>query len=146
MFSEREIHARTEILLENYYKTINIEAQTVVEMVKRDYTPAVMAYQKTLCDIIQSKQVVGIDIGVEKEIAVRICALTTSMTKKTNELCALLEKARTITGVQQIARFYHDEIFAKMNEIREDVDELETMVASEYWPVPNYGEILFSVK
>ena len=146
MFSEREIHARTEILLENYYKTINIEAQTVVEMVKRDYTPAVMAYQKTLCDIIQSKQAVGIDIGVEKEIAVRICALTTSMTKKTNELCALLEKARTITGVQQIARFYHDEIFAKMNEIREYVDELETMVASEYWPVPNYGEILFSVK
>jgi glutamine synthetase len=68
------------------------------------------------------------------------------MTKKTGELCALLEKAKTIEGVQQIARFYHDEVFAKMNEIRADVDELETMVASDYWPVPNYGEILFSVK
>ena len=146
VFTEREIHARLEILFENYYKTINIEALTTVEMVKRDYTPAVMAYQKTLCDIIASKQVVGIDIGVEKEIAVRLCALTTSMTNKTKELCALLDEVKSVTGVKEIARFYHDKVFAKMNEIRADVDELETMVASDYWPVPNYGEILFSVK
>ncbi len=152
VFTEREIHARTEILLENYYKTINIEAHTVVEMVKRDYTPAVMSYQKTLCDIIASKKGVGIDVTVEMNTVQKISSLTSSMVAKNETLEKLLDEAKKLTadkentGVEKIARFYHDEIFAKMNEIRTDVDELETMVASSYWPVPAYGEILFSVK
>ncbi|MBQ8614665.1 MAG: glutamine synthetase III [Ruminiclostridium sp.] len=152
VFTEREIHARTEILLENYYKTINIEAHTVVEMVKRDYTPAVMSYQKNLCDIIASKKNVGIDVTVEMNTVQKISSLTSSMVAKNETLEKLLDEAKKLTadkesaGVEKIARFYHDEIFAKMNEIRADVDELETMVASSYWPVPAYGEILFSVK
>ena len=152
VFTEREIHARTEILLENYYKTLNIEAHTAVEMVKRDYTPAVMAYQKVLCDIIASKKNVGIDTSVEMGSVQKISSLASSMVEKTDTLCKLLEKAKLMvmnkemTGVEKIARFYHDEIVAKMNEIREDVDALETMVAADYWPVPTYGEILFSVK
>ena len=152
VFTEREIHARTEILLENYYKTINIEAHTVVEMVKRDYTPAVMSYQKNLCDIIASKKNVGIDVTVEMNTVQKISSLTSSMVAKNETLEKLLDEAKKLTadkesaGVEKIARFYHDEIFTKMNEIRPDVDELETMVASSYWPVPAYGEILFSVK
>ncbi len=152
VFTEREIHARTEILLENYYKTLNIEAHTAVEMVKRDYAPAVMAYEKVLCDIIASKKNVGIDSAVEMGAAQKISSLTASMVEKTDALCRLLEKAKILVqnketeGVEKIARFYHDEVIAKMNEIRDDVDELETMVAADYWPVPTYGEILFSVK
>ncbi len=152
VFTEREIHARTEILLENYYKTLNIEAHTVVEMVKRDYSPAVMAYQKVLCDIIASKKNVGIDVSVEMAVVQKIAALSASMSAKTEELSEFLSEAKALiaeketVGVEKIARFYHDKAFAKMNEIREDVDALETMVASEYWPVPTYGEILFSVK
>ena len=68
------------------------------------------------------------------------------MTKKTDELCQLLDNVKNIEGEEAIAVYYHDKVFAKMNDIREDVDALETMVASDYWPVPNYGEILFSVK
>ena len=146
VFTEREIFARTEILLQNYYKTINIEAHTAVEMVKRDYTPAVMAYQKTLCDIILSKKSVGIDTSVETETVNKICSLTASMTRKTEELIKLLDGVKNIEGVEETAVYYHDKVFAKMNDIREDVDMLETMVAREYWPVPTYGEILFSVK
>ncbi|MBQ8410226.1 MAG: glutamine synthetase type III, partial [Ruminiclostridium sp.] len=146
VFTEREIHARTEILLENYYKTLNIEAQTAAQMVKRDYAPAVMSYQKVLCDIIASKKNVGVDASVELDTVNRIASLSASMLAKNEELYGLLTKVKELSGVETIARFYHDEIFAKMNEIREIVDTLETMVASSYWPVPTYGEILFSVK
>ena len=146
VFTEREIHARTEILLENYYKTLNIEAQTAAQMVKRDYAPAVMSYQKVLCDVIASKKNVGVDASVELDTVNRIASLSASMLAKNEELYGLLTKVKELSGVETIARFYHDEIFAKMNEIREIVDTLETMVASSYWPVPTYGEILFSVK
>ncbi len=152
VFTEREIHARTEILLENYYKVINIEAHTVVEMVNRDYTPAVMSYEKKLCDIIASKQNIGIDTTIETSIVKNISNLSTLMVRETNALSLALTDAKGMIsekekmGVEKIARFYRDVIFAKMNEIRSYVDELETMVASDYWPVPTYGEILFSVK
>lgn len=146
VFTEREIHARTEILLENYYKTINIEAHTVAEMVARDYTPAVMKYEKFLCDLIASKKAVGVDSSVEMAAAARITSLASAMTAKNTELSELLAGASEITDVLDVARYYHDKVFAKMNEIRAVVDELETLVAVDYWPVPTYGEILFSVK
>lgn len=146
VFTEREIHARTEILLENYYKTINIEAHTVAEMVARDYTPAVMKYEKFLCDLIASKKAVGVDSSVEMAAAARITSLASTMTAKNAELSELLAGASEITDVLDVARYYHDKVFAKMNEIRTVVDELETLVAADYWPVPTYGEILFSVK
>lgn len=152
VFTEREIHARTEILLESYYKTLNIEAHTAVDMVRRYYVPAVMSYQKNLCDIISSKKELGIDIALEMSIVQNISNLTSLVTKETNALSLLLYDAKGMItnreedGVEKIARFYHDEIFAKMNEIRAYVDELETMVSAEYWPVPTYADILFSVK
>ncbi|MBQ7834887.1 MAG: glutamine synthetase III [Ruminiclostridium sp.] len=146
VFTEREIHARTEILLQNYYKTINIEAHTAVQMIKRDYTPAVMAYQKALCDMIVSKNNAGINAAVETAAVTRISELTAEMVEKNDELCALLGTVGEIEGVENTAKFYRDEIFTRMNKLREIVDTLETMVASSYWPVPTYGEILFSVK
>lgn len=146
VFTEREIHARTEILLENYYKTINIEAHTVAEMVARDYTPAVMKYEKFLCDLIASKKAVGVDSSVEMASAARIASLASVMTAKNAELSDLLTGAAEITDVLDIARYYREKVFEKMNEIRAVVDELETLVAADYWPVPTYGEILFSVK
>ncbi|MCM1334335.1 MAG: glutamine synthetase III [Bacteroides sp.] len=146
VFTEREIHARTEILLENYYKTINIEAHTVAEMVARDYTPAVMKYEKFLCDLIATKKAAGIDTSVETASAAKISALASEMTAKNAELSALLAGAAEVTDVLDTARYYHDKVFAQMNAIRAVVDELETLVAADYWPVPTYGEILFSVK
>ncbi len=145
VFSEREIHARTEILLENYYKTINIEAHTVLQMVARDYSPAVMAYQKFLCDVILSKKNAGIDASVETEAANRISALSAKMTAKNAELSDALGKVSGLSDVLETALYYRDVVFAKMNEIREIVDTLETMVGAQFWPVPTYGELLFSV-
>ncbi len=145
VLSEREIHARTEILLENYYKTINIEAHTAYEMVARDYLPAVTAYEKFLCDVIVSKRGAGIDAAVETEAANRISALTASLTVKNRELSEALGKVSELSDVLETAVYYRDIVFGKMNEIREIVDTLETMVGADYWPVPTYGELLFSV-
>lgn len=145
VLSEREIHARTEILLENYYKTINIEAHTAYEMVARDYLPAVTAYEKFLCDVIISKRGAGIEAAVETEAANKISALTASLTVKNRELSEALEKVSELSDVLETATYYRDIVFGKMNELREIVDALETMVGADYWPVPTYGELLFSV-
>ncbi|MGN0656364.1 MAG: glutamine synthetase III [Ruminiclostridium sp.] len=146
VFTEREIHARTEILLENYYKTINIEAHTALDMVKREYTPAVMSYEKALCDIIASKKAAGIDTSAETTAAAKISALASDMIAKNEKLEELLGEAASISDVKELAIFYHDSVFAQMGVVREVVDKLETMVAEDYWPVPTYGDILFSVK
>ena len=130
----------------NYYKTINIEALTVVDMVRREYIPAVMKYEKVLCDVIISKKGAGIGAALEIAAAARISELETLMMENNEELIVLLSEAKNIKGAKEIAVFYHDKIFAKMKEIRRSVDELETLVAENYWPVPTYGDILFSVK
>ncbi len=146
VFSEREIHARTEILLENYYKTVNIEAHTVVDMVQHQYSPAVMAYEKFLCDAALSKKNVGIDASTEISAAQRVSDLEADMSAKCSELSDLLENAAAITDVRDTAVFFHDKILAKMNDVRAVVDELENVVGGDFWPVPTYGDILFSVQ
>ena len=146
VFTEREIHARTEILLENYYKTINIEAHTVVDMVRHQYAPAVMKYVKFLCDTALSKKTVGIDAAAETEAAKSITELENAMISECGELEALLGETAAFSDVRETARFFHDKVLAKMNAVRSVVDTLEALVGSDFWPVPTYGDILFSVK
>lgn len=146
VFTEREIHARTEILLENYYKTINIEAHTAVDMVKHQYAPAVMAYEKFLCDTAFSKKNVGLDASIELEAAEKILTLEKNMASACRELDALLGETASFADVRETAVFFHDKILDKMNELRSVVDELEMLVGGDFWPVPTYGDILFSVK
>ncbi len=146
VFTEREIHARTEILLENYYKTINIEAHTAVDMVKHRYMPAVMAYEKFLCDTAFSKKNVGLDASIELEAAQSVSTLEKEMADKCRALVELLDDVRGISDVRDIAVFYHDKVLARMNELRAAVDGLESIIGEDYWCVPSIGEILFSVK
>ena len=146
VFTEREIHARTEILLENYYKTINIEAHTAVDMVKHQYAPAVMAYAKFLCDAAMSKRSVGVDAVSELDAAQNVTKLENAMIAECAELDRLLGETSGLSDVKETAVFFHDKVLAKMNDVRAVVDELEAFVGGEFWPVPTYGDILFSVK
>ena len=146
VFTEREIHARTEILLENYYKTINIEAHTAVDMVKHRYMPAVMAYEKFLCDTAFSKKNVGLDASIELEAAQSVSGLEKEMAEKCRGLTKLLDDVCGISDVRDLAVFYHDKVLAQMNELRAAVDGLESIIGEDYWCVPSIGEILFSVK
>ncbi len=118
----------------------------MVDMVRREYTPAVMKYEKVLCDVIISKKGAGIGASVEIAAAAKISELEAVMMDNNEELSELLQEAKKLSDAKTLARFYHDKVFAKMKEIREAVDELETLVAANYWPVPTYGDILFSVK
>ena len=146
VFSEVEIHSRTEILLENYSKVINIEALTAIDMAKRQIAPAVMKYEKEICDIIVSKKAVGLGAAVEEEIANKVSTLTESLTKRIAELEDDVVKAHSMTDMFELSKYSHDAVFAAMQAMRAVADELETIVPAEAWPIPTYADILFSVK
>ena len=145
VYSEVELHAREEINLENYSKVINIEALTAADMAKTEILPAVMKCAKDICDIAASKKAVGIDPAVETEMATKINTLTIALSEKASALSDAVVKAQTIADAHEMAKYYHDEVFADMQSLRAVADELETIVGEEYWPFPTYDELLFNV-
>ena len=145
IYTETEMKARYEIHLESYSKIINIEAQTAVDMVKRDILPAVSAYTDALSSSILGKRAVSKDIPciADTELLKKLSSLSDGLYGK----CADLEKAliKVPEDTQKAALYYHDKVFALMQEMRAITDEMETMTASEYWPYPTYGEMLFNI-
>ena len=148
VFTEQELYSRYDIQLENYYKVIDIEALTMDAMVKKDIMAAASDYQFTLAETLNAKAATGlpVDSSVEKKRLEQAAKLTTSMDERLEKLEADIDKAKELTETYDLAKFHHDVIFADMNELREVVDELETVVPSDIWPYPTYGEILYSVK
>ena len=145
VYSEVELHAREEILLENYSKVINIEALTAADMAKTEIMPAVMKFSKDICDIAASKKALGIEPTVETELAKKLNDLTAALSEKAAKLSDAVVKAQAIVGEEKKARFYHDEVFGLMQSLRAVADELETIVGEKYWPYPTYDELLFNV-
>ena len=145
VYSEVELHARQEILLENYSKVINIEALTAADMAKTEILPAVMKYGKEICDIAASKKAVGIEPTVELATAKKVNDLTAALNEKASALSDAVVKAQAVEGEEQKARFYHDEVFSLMQSLRAVADELETIVGEKDWPYPTYDELLFNV-
>ena len=145
IYTETEMKARYEIHLDSYSKIINIEAQTAVDMVKRDILPAVSAYTDALSSSILGKRAVSKDIPciADTELLKKLSSLSDGLYGK----CADLEKAliKVPEDTQKAALYYHDKVFALMQEMRAITDEMETMTASEYWPYPTYGEMLFNI-
>lgn len=145
VYSEVELHSREEIQLENYSKVINIEALTAADMAKTEILPAVMKFAKDVCDIAASKKAVGVDPAVETEMAQKVNTLTIALSDKAKALSDAVVKAQEFTDAHEMARFYHDEVFADMQSLRAVADELETIVGESYWPYPTYDELLFNV-
>ena len=146
VFTENELRSRYEILLENYCKTINIEALTFIDMIKNNIIPSSISYQNELADLIIKKQKTALSAAVEEKILNRTALLTGAIFDKTEELETALPEAKGFDGDDlKSARFYRDKIFKIMSELRISVDELETLVAKKYWAFPTYGEILYSV-
>lgn len=145
VFSEIEIHSRTETLLESYEKVINIEALTTVDMAKREILPAVLKFEKDICEAVTAKKAAGFEAGAEKELAEKVIALTDTLSARIKLLEADIVKAHAIENVAEKARFFHDTVFASMQTLRAAADELETFVGADYWPIPTYSELLFSV-
>ena len=148
VFTEGELMSRYEIELEKYAKVIDIEALTFDSMVKKDIMAAATDYETFLANAINAKTAVGIPVAnnVEKKKLQRVAQLTEEMDAGLEKLEADIAKAGEIENTYELAKFHHDVIFADMNELRVAVDELETVIPSDIWPYPTYGEILYSVK
>jgi glutamine synthetase len=145
--SEVEIRARKEITLEEYSKTINIEALTMLEMAKQDILPSVSAYVKELTDTAIAKKSLSANLptSVEENLVTTLSNSLVSFVNKIEALEEIVVKANDIEGAQAQADYYHDVVFAAMNELRAVSDEMETITSSKYWPYPTYDELLFGV-
>jgi glutamine synthetase len=146
VFTEAEIHSRYEIRLEAYCKTIHIEALTMVDIVKGGIIPACINYQDDLAKLLNNKKVCGgYDTSLEEDLLGRISKLSASLLKKLTTLENAILESKEDREILAQASFYRDKVCTAMSELREIVDELETLVAKKYWPLPSYAELLYSV-
>ena len=148
VFSETEMKARYEVKLENYCKTINIEALTMVDMVNKDVLPAITAYVKDLSETVAMKKsaVSSADCSYEEKVIAKLSSLTGSIFSKVKALETALIEVKNAEDSQAAANMFKDSVFEKMQSLRADCDEAESITASKYWPYPTYGELLFSVR
>ena len=146
--SADEIRARYEIELESYSKQINIEALTMIDMAKKNILPAVTSYVRDLTDTALAKKALSdaIPTSVEKDLITSLSNKLVCFSKKTAELEEAVIKASDYSDDNlKYAKYYRETVFALMQELRAVGDAMETETASEYWPYPSYGELLFGV-
>ncbi len=146
VYSETELHSRYEILLDNYSKVINIEALTMIDMVHRDILPAASRFTGELADTVAAKSSLNIHYVYELKTAETASTLIDDAAKELQVLEDAVEKLRTITDSFEKADFCRKSVLASMDTLRGYVDRLESITASDYWPYPSYGDMLFSVK
>lgn len=148
VFSLAELQSRCEIMLENYCKTVVIEANTMVDMARKQILPAVEGYAAELAGAIAAKRAVSeaIACGYETGLLAKLSALTDQIAVKTDELEAAVLALKDITEVTEESYAIRDTIIGKMAALRAAADEAETVTAEKYWPFPTYGELLFGVR
>ena len=146
VYTEIELAARYKMKLDNYCKVLHIEALTMLDMARQDILPAVSAFAKELCDTATAKNALGVEAVYETETAARVSKLTTAVLTEVRALEKASDDAEELADVLTRACAYKDNVLSAMSALRESVDELETLTARKYWPYPNYGDLLFSVK
>ena len=151
VFSETEMTSRFEIQNENYSKIINIEAETMLEMAKKDILPCASKYAAKLAETINLKKAAcgDCDATYESEMLKKVSTLTSCIFKKTAALEKAVMDAKELASGEdsgKTAMFYCKTVFAAMNELRICADELEVITPKELWPFPSYGDLLYSVR
>ena len=146
VFSEKELRSRCEILLESYSKIINIESLTMIDMAKKLIIPAISKYTKDLAKTIKLKKETGLDYGYEQEVATKLSALCSEAYRITISLEEKRKDVVKIKDAAEKAKAYESVVLSTMNELRKAADEAERLTAREYWPMPDYGELLFGIR
>ena len=148
VFTEAEIHSRYEITLENYCKTVNIEALTMLDMVHKEILPAVESYTRTLADTLLAKKAAVAELACKHETATiaRLSQLTDEIAAAAEALHGAVMKLKTVTDVTKASEMIRDTVLQKMAELRVVCDEAETLTAESFWPYPTYDALLFGVK
>lgn len=147
VFTEPEMHSRYEILLENYCKVLNIEALTMLDMVRKEILPAVSGYIHELSQTALSKKAILPDVSCEVETAMitKLSALSADLYKKSEVLNNALLETKDYADFHACARFYHDTVMMAMQELRVTADEMELLTDESRWPMPTYSELLFNI-
>ena len=147
VFTEREVRTRTDIMLENYCKVLNIEALTMEEMAKKDIYPAVNKYIRDLCSTVRAKKDAceKAPCAAEEKLICKLSSMNEAMSEKTEALEELLIDSKACKTPAALAAFFAEKVIPVMQEIRMVADNMELCTAKEYWPFPTYGELLFSV-
>ncbi|MBQ3918889.1 MAG: glutamine synthetase type III, partial [Oscillospiraceae bacterium] len=147
IFTEAEITSRRDIMLENYVKTVNIEANTMLDMARTQILPAISAFASGKAAGVVSvlSAVPGAHCEYEKRIVERLSQITDEMDKTVDVLDSKVAKLRAIEDIVKQSEFVRDSVIPAMEDLRALADEAETMVAKESWPFPTYDKLLFGV-
>ncbi len=148
VFTETEIRSRVEIMLENYCKTVVIEANTMVRMARTRIIPAVEGYAAELAQNAAAKATLnaGIPFGYEAKTVKRLSILVDQMADQADALEKAVEALDGCEDIITESYRIRDEVLPKMDALRSPADEAETLTSKKYWPFPSYGDLLFSVK
>jgi glutamine synthetase len=147
VMSEVEIRSRQEILFENYAKLINIEAQTMVEMATRDILPAVNAYTAEVAAGASAKAaaIKGVNITMETELVSTLSDLVGEGYEALKALKKADADARAEQAGEKMALAFSERVLPAMQTLRKKVDAMEELTASDYWPLPTYGDMMFRI-
>ena len=146
VFSKSELESRCEISLENYIKTIRIEAMSTYDIATRMIRPAVIRFAKELADAGASLRGASVDSSVSDGLLAEVVALLGTFQKRTEALKAAVDSADSHHGTtQEHAETFRDSVFTAMQTLREVGDSLELLVDEADWPLPSYGDVLFRV-
>ena len=147
VMSEVEVRSRQEILLENYSKIVNIEALTMIDMATRDIIPAVNSYVAEIAHTaaIKAQVVDTINCSVERDMITKLSTLNAKAYAALGELRRAETEAAKITSATQRAEACVEKVIPAMEKLRTYVDEMEALTASEFWPLPSYGDMMFNI-
>ena len=148
VFSKAELESRCEIMLDNYCKTVIIEANTMVDMARKQILPAVENYARDVASAGIAKKTFDPETvcNYETKLVKKLSLLTDQIEMKTDDLEDAVMKVKEISDVKEEGYAIRDNILSKMSELRAVADEAETLTAESYWPFPTYGELLFGVR
>ena len=147
IYTENELKSRLEILLENYCHILSIEAKTMADMARKDILPAVSRYVVDLAEAVSVGNIIGEDLreSFEAVTAKELTALKATAFGELTLLEKATAKAKDIENSADRAVYYKNSVIPVMEALRKTVDTMETLTCEDYWPMPNYGELLFGV-
>ncbi|SEF86452.1 glutamine synthetase [Eubacterium ruminantium] len=147
VFTKAEIQSRCEIMLENYCKTVNIEGHTMVEMVRKNYLPAIEGYLYSLAKTTSLMKSVSDKVKCNYEVSTmeRLSELTDYIMDSVEKLEVALEELKSYDDIIKTSEAVRDTVIPAMDKLRGYVDEAEMLTSERYWPFPSYGKLLFSV-
>ncbi|MGN0311389.1 MAG: glutamine synthetase III, partial [Lachnospiraceae bacterium] len=147
VFTAAELESRAEVLYENYSKTINIEALTMIDMAKKQIIPACIKYQTSLAESVNSIKAANpaVDTSVQASLMAAISENLKAMYEALAELEEVTYNAESMEEGADQGHYYHDVVFAAMDALRAPADKLEMLVSKEAWPFPSYGDLIFEV-